>query len=337
MTLRTQHGTARQGLRSRVAASLATLALAALSLTGAASTAPAAATEPLAATTRAPVDLPGVNGLSRTAQERAVAGYWTPERTAEALRNGTRDDGAGTRDDGTRTAARAAATADARALDAGPGLDPVGKILFNYAGGSPGSCSGTVVNTPAETLVITAGHCLYSDDGWHKNIAFVPAYDGTEPLGVFTAWNIAVDPKWSTEEDERYDYGVVITHDNAAGETAADAAGAFDVAIDRGTVNPVTIVGYPAVDGYDGRHQEFCESISEPSLPPRDVITADCSNMRQGASGGPWLIDYDPAEEIGDIYGVNGQANEVLVTTCKFTQRTLDFVVLMDQLAAARP
>ncbi|MFI2436548.1 trypsin-like serine peptidase [Streptomyces sp. NPDC018693] len=132
-------------------------------------------------------------------------------RGDHARRNGERENGV---------------TGRAAVAGAGQTLDPVGKILFNYAGGSPSSCTGTVVNTPAETLGITAGHCLYSDGGWHRNIAFVPAYDGTSPLGVFTAWNIAVDSLWSAETDEEHDYGVIITNDNSAGETAADAAGA---------------------------------------------------------------------------------------------------------------
>ncbi|MFI2436547.1 hypothetical protein [Streptomyces sp. NPDC018693] len=107
--------------------------------------------------------------------------------------------------------------------------------------------------------------------------------------------------------------------------------------MNRGTVNEVTVVGYPAADGYDGLHQEFCTDTTVPTPVPRDMISADCPHVRQGSSGGPWLIDYDPAEEIGDIYGVTSISTGRFTATPRFDQRTLDFVVLMNQLAAARP
>ncbi|EST26289.1 hypothetical protein N566_24090 [Streptomycetaceae bacterium MP113-05] len=57
-----------------------------------------------------------------------------------------------------------------------------------------------------------------------------------------------------------------------------------------------------------------------------------------GSSGGPWLIEYSAGDQLGLIYGLNtiidGQG---FVATPRFDQRTLDFVILMDQIAAARP
>ena len=34
--------------------------------------------------------------------------------------------------------------------------------------------------------VLTAGHCVYSDGGWARNVQFIPRYaDGQKPLGTF--------------------------------------------------------------------------------------------------------------------------------------------------------
>ncbi|WP_155053891.1 trypsin-like serine peptidase [Streptomyces blattellae] len=278
----------------------------------------------------AEIDVPGAVGTSRAGQEKALLEYWTQERIDEAVHNGDRQD----------PSVEHRVSALARELQGpvdGPVLEPVGKILFNYASGSPGSCTGTVVNTASGRLVITAGHCL--EEGgpggeWHKNIAFIPGYGGEEDLGVFTAANWATDSLWASDADERYDIGVIVLNDNAAGEQVADVAGAFDVRTTPSTTAPVHIAGYPATGGYDGNHQEHCEDVTEPTPPPRDLVMAECPNMYQGSSGGPWLYEFDPVEEVGDIYGVNGIFDGTFVATPKFTSRTLQHIAVMEIAAS---
>lgn len=282
------------------------------------------------ATARVPaIDLPGAAGTSRAEAEKNLLRYWTPERIAEAVAKGDRR--AAPVKSGGPTAAQALAPVE------GPVLEPVGKVLFTYESGSPGSCTGTLVNTPSGRLVVTAGHCIEEggpEGEWHRNIAFVPGHGGPEELGVFTAANVAADGLWASDADERYDVGLIQLNDNAAGESAADVAGAFDIRTTPSTTADVHIVGYPAAGGHDGNHQEHCEDITEPTPPPRELIMAECPNMYEGSSGGPWLYEFDPVEEVGDIYGVNGIFDGRFVATPKFTSRTLQHVAWMEMAAS---
>ena len=68
------------------------------------------------------------------------------------------------------------------------------------------------------------------------------------------------------------------------------------------------------------------------------MISAYCPNMVAGSSGSPWLIEYNPADQLELLYGVNSIIDgNGYVATPRFDGRTLDNVSLMDQIAAARP
>ncbi|MFF9773610.1 trypsin-like serine peptidase [Streptomyces sp. NPDC013978] len=314
--------------QDRLALSLITAALTAASLLGVPAAQPAAAEPaakelPIAATTAAKIEVPGAAGKSRAQQEEALLAFWTPERMRETV------------------AGRPTARATAAALTAAVS-DTVGKLFFRQPSGRTDHCTATAVDTGAETLVMTAAHCLHGGPGasWMRDIVFVPAYhDGDAPLGTFPAWNIATDSLWSsgTAPDWEHDYGMIITHDNAAGEHVVDAAGGFQVVNDARTGENVSIMGYSGPP-YDGEHQEYCEDLIEPTAPPVDMWQVYCRNMAPGSSGSPWLLDYDPTEGIGYIAGLNSVSDTGgFVASPRFDSRTADFVALLDQLAAARP
>ncbi|MFI8369471.1 trypsin-like serine peptidase [Streptomyces sp. NPDC085466] len=275
------------------------------------------------------IDVPGSAGKPREEQEEALRAYWTPERVEEAVRAGDARTGK-------------AGTMPARAAGPVPGrtIDQVGKILFNFPGGQPGSCTGTVVDSPSGRIVITAGHCIEHggpDGEWFTNFAFLPAYEnGEEPLGLFTVANVATDGLWASDEDETHDYGVLVISDNAEGETVADVAGALPLRTTPSAVTSVHVTGYPAAGGYDGRDQHHCEGLTEPTLPPRDLIWVNCPNMERGASGGPWLHGFDATTQEGEIYGVNTILDDLgNVYTPRFDSRTLQLVSIMDMAAGA--
>ncbi|WP_282692209.1 hypothetical protein [Streptomyces sp. CC208A] len=185
----------------------------------------------------------------------------------------------------------------------------MGKVFFNFPGGQPGSCTGTVVDSPSGRVVIAAAHCVeHGGPGgeWFTNFAFVPAFEnGEEPLGLFTVADVATDGLWAGDADETHDYGVLVVNDDAEGETVADVAGALPLRTTPSATANVHITGYPAAGGYDGKNQEHCEDLTEPTLPPRKLIWVNCPTMEQGASGGPWLHGFDATTQEGEIYGVN--------------------------------
>jgi len=91
-------------------------------------------------------------------------------------------------DDALRVRGRAPAT-HVRAGDrAGASSEPVldssadgtrtnGKILATDPRSGAYTCSGTALNTPSRSIVLTAGHCVIENGRAGKRISFVPAYD----------------------------------------------------------------------------------------------------------------------------------------------------------------
>ncbi len=56
-------------------------------------------------------------------------------------------------------------------------LSTVGKVFFSNSAGQDFVCSGTAVASLNHNVVDTAGHCLYWNGGWVKNVVFCPLYD----------------------------------------------------------------------------------------------------------------------------------------------------------------
>ncbi|MFE6978151.1 trypsin-like serine peptidase [Streptomyces sp. NPDC057682] len=323
---------ARTGNRRRIGGLLLALGAVVASLTAAPSA--QAAGDGIMAVTRAPIDVPGA-GPGRDAQRAALRAYWTPERMREAIGDGDADTAAA------GTARRSPATA---AVAEGALSETVGYLLFNHPDGTPSHCTGTAVDTASQMLVLTAAHCLHEgpDGGWMKNIVFVPAYDnGPGAYGLFEAWNIATDSLWSSgsESDPEHDYGMVITEDNSRGQRLGEAVGGQTLVTkdDVRTGEPIALIGYSGTP-YDGEHQELCEDLILPVPPPENLWHTDCPNITGGASGGPWMLDYDPATGSGYVAGLTSQGIPGgTAISPQFDDRTAAFADLMEQLTAARP
>jgi V8-like Glu-specific endopeptidase len=293
-----------------------------------------AADDGLMALTRARIDVPGA-GPGRDAQRAALRAYWTPERMREAI---------GNEPGGVAAARTAAKTPAARAVAEEALSETVGYLLFNHPDGTPSHCTGTAVDTASQTLVLTAAHCLHEGPGggWMKNVVFVPAYhNGPAGYGLFEAWNVATDSLWSSgsESDPEHDYGMVITENNSRGQRLGAAVGGQTLVTkdDVRTGEPITLIGYSGTP-FDGQHQELCEDLILPVPPPENLWHTDCPNITGGASGGPWMLDYDPATGSGYIAGLTSQgiAGGTAISP-QFDDRTAAFANLVEQIAAARP
>ncbi|OIK28190.1 trypsin-like serine peptidase [Streptomyces malaysiense] len=308
-------------------AGLLALCLAAVTAVG--STGPADAAPRAANVHRAIVDVPGAGARSEQARRSALLTHWTPGRIARALANE-----AGTEAGALPRARQAAAE--------GPRSTAVGKLVFEHADGKPDACTGTVVNSESEVLVLTAAHCLHDGPGgtWTKNQVFYPAFhDGTAPYGGFTAWNTATSPFWSSGDkpDYEHDYGMIAVNDNASGQTPLEAAGGYQIVPDMRTGEQVSLIGYSGPP-YDGDHQEFCQDLVEPTVPPLNMWQVECPDMTPGSSGGPWLLDYDYDTGTGYIGGLNS-INDTgdFMASPRFDSDMQKFYALMEQIGEARP
>ena len=166
------------------------------------------------------------------------------------------------------------------------GLDPVT---------GPYSCSGTALNTPSHSIVLTAGHCAIEKGVEGKQLSFVPAYDhGNRPFGTFDAESIYVMPQWRQRENPDFDVAALRVKPNELG-ALTDVVGARGYATGKTRLGAFQIFGYPAARA-GGEELRSCRAHGLGLDPLTDrfsgppTMPASC-DMAAGSSGGAWLFD----------------------------------------------
>lgn len=189
-------------------------------------------------------------------------------------------------------------------------------------------CSGTSVNSPNLSVVITAGHCVNgggSHGHWYgEQWIFVPGYRyGQRPFGVFPAKWLNSTPLWLREGNENADVGIAVVDRNERGQRLGTAVGGAGFASGLSPDQDFDIHGYPAAWPFDGETQRLCagrsfaghDSFSILSGAGPLNLSASCW-VTGGASGGGWTIrggllnsvtDYtyteDPETDYGTYFG----------------------------------
>lgn len=263
----------------------------------------------------------------------SVTGYWTAERMEGAI---PADEPDGDHpgyvtgiEPSTPDSAPAADLSEALtvvaepvpAVDApeGPRARPVqgysptaGKVFFrNQGDGRDYTCSGSAVDSPAKRLVVTAGHCVHGGPGgtWHANWVFAPGYDhGPGPEGEFPATSFRAFDEWITYgvsgQGFNSDVAFVTTDVNGSGERVVDAVGGHGLKTGGSPEFEATLFGYPGnLDA--GERMWSCQGMTG----TRQIGTflfpsiTGCG-FGAGASGGPWLDQYDDASGLGYVRSV---------------------------------
>jgi V8-like Glu-specific endopeptidase len=164
-----------------------------------------------------------------------------------------------------------------------------------------GRCSGTSVNAPNFSVVLTAAHCIHSggrrgrwmDFHW----AFVPGYRyGQRPFGVFPARWLDTTRQWRVSGSENYDVGAAVVGRNQGGELLGRAVGGTGIAWGLKARQVFDVHGYPAAEPFDGETQRICAQTpflghdAQSFLVPGPLnLAVDC-DVTGGASGGGWTI-----------------------------------------------
>ncbi|MFC9786969.1 trypsin-like serine peptidase [Rhodococcus sp. NPDC127528] len=191
-----------------------------------------------------------------------------------------------------------------------------GKIFYRKASdGKDYSCSGSAVNSPSRNLVATAAHCVHGGPGgtWHENWRFVPMYQfGVHPYGSFQAKEFFALPGWGQngvswagyDEDQAF----VVTNNQSNGKSVVDRVGAHGLRWSGSTSFPTNIFGYP-LSQLLGLNLFSCWGTTTSFMVANttgyyDFPRIDGCNFGPGASGGPWLEDYDPSNGRGWIRSV---------------------------------
>lgn len=172
-----------------------------------------------------------------------------------------------------------------------------GKVLAVDPKAGPYSCSGTALNTPSRSIVLTAGRCVTEKTGRPRRIVFVPAYDhGTRPFGTFTVDAVYVMPQWRRHGNPGFDLAALRVRPNQLG-ALTDVVGGRGWATSKSRLAPFQIFGYPAARA-GGEELRSCRAhglgidrLTNPFAGPPSM-PASC-DMAAGASGGAWLFGGD--------------------------------------------
>jgi V8-like Glu-specific endopeptidase len=175
------------------------------------------------------------------------------------------------------------------------GIRTNGKVLGVDPVTGPYSCSGTALNTPSHSVVLTAGHCVIERGSEGRQLSFVPAYErGNRPFGTFVARSVYVMPQWRRRENPDFDVAALRVEPNELG-TLTDVVGGRGFATGRSRLGAFQIFGYPAARA-GGEELRSCRAhglgldrlTDRFSGPP--TMPASC-DMAAGSSGGAWLFD----------------------------------------------
>lgn len=195
-----------------------------------------------------------------------------------------------------------------------PEIRTNGKIFASDPLEGPYTCSGTVLDTPSRSIVLTAGHCVLEDGRWGRGIVFVPAYDhGNRPFGTFAASAVYPMRQWREGENPDYDVAAIKLAPNQLGRVG-DLVGGRGWTSGRSRYAVFQIFGYPA-GALEGEALRSCRTkgLGSDSVtnvfggPP--TVPGRC-DMAGGSSGGAWLLDgrvdgvtsYGYTHHLGRLY-----------------------------------
>ncbi|MEO3806295.1 hypothetical protein [Nonomuraea sp. B1E8] len=204
-----------------------------------------------------------------------------------------------------------------------PHTRAAGRLFFVDAHDKLRSCTGAVVRSRDESLIVTAAQCVYGEPGdhheggyrqdprhhgWHRYLLFVPAYDGRKEREPYSRWGAvrAWKPSAYTGHEggganSPYDVALVEVENIYTDQTLQDRVGGYTVLRNQGGYFKVNTIGYPAVHknrAYQGKDQMWCEGRTRPARPyePRhnDVrfggLTTHNCQLVDGDNGGPWML-----------------------------------------------
>jgi V8-like Glu-specific endopeptidase len=180
------------------------------------------------------------------------------------------------------------------------GTPAVGALFFT-SGGGLGShfCTASVVDSPAQDLVITAAHCVTGAGA--GQLAFVPGYhDGQQPYGVWQVTRVFVDPAWAASANPDDDVAFLVVHRTGSATPIQALTGGEYLGTGWGAAQRVRVIGYP------GNQQRplTCQARTRPFGARQ--MEFDCAGFTDGTSGGPFLARYSAGTGEGTIIGVIG-------------------------------
>jgi hypothetical protein len=143
------------------------------------------------------------------------------------------------------------------------------------------TCSGSVLDSKAGDLIITAAHCI--SDG--VDAYFVPGFgDDADPEDFWHVDAVYLDPRWLSDQDPTADYAIarVSTDDGRSVESDADGGFVLGPAPRQGAA--IAVTGYALGIGGGPVGCSTATIASERGFP-----ALPCAGLSDGTSGSPWV------------------------------------------------
>ena len=200
-----------------------------------------------------------------------------------------------------------------------------GKLFFTIPTQGDFVCSASSVNSANNSVVWTAGHCVYSPDlkVYHTNFVFVPGrFIGINPFGTWTPKTVMTTVGWTSGLLE-YDHGALVMNLGGVAPAAkiGDRIGFLGFLANASRQQHWHVHGYPGAPRdlgttppgaqFDGEHHEICaaawatddQPTGTPGVDP-PTIGIGC-DQTGGTSGGPWVIDFSGVGESTNLLNGN--------------------------------
>ncbi|MFF8726173.1 trypsin-like serine peptidase [Streptomyces sp. NPDC015171] len=256
-------------------------------------------------------------------EARDAARFWSAERMAEAQPL-----------DAVRAEPAGAARSSGAVARRPQGTMFKGTRLVGTFFGSDGPrgttwhCTGSVIDTRARNIVLTAAHCALNMRG---DYIFVPKFvkgaaPDRQPYGIFHIQRVFIDPRYVPDRGSATTKKPVSDLDTAFARVSANQRGtSLQDAVGGGLAfsrpdgyshRNVTVVGYPS-----HRHNSAGRAV-KCTVPTKQLrgyrqLSMTCGGYYGGVSGSPWITDYkDDARTghvIGNLGGYNGGGNDANV------------------------
>ncbi|MGV9991372.1 trypsin-like serine peptidase [Streptomyces sp. NPDC003374] len=283
---------------------------------------------PTPSASSSPVVSPSPAGPAAGREARAAADKWTARRMAEAQ---PLDDRRAAPATGSGPGVRAGKGGPARPKGTLFAGTPLVGTFFGSGGPNGGDwrCTGSVIDTPARNVILTAAHCAL---GIRGDYVFVPKFvkgaaADQQPYGIFHVQRVFVDPRYVPDKGSSttrkpwsdLDTAFARVSANQRGQQLQDAVGGgLTFTRPAGYANKnVTVVGYPARKYGNEAGRAIKCTVPTTQLPGYRQMSMTCGGYYGGTSGSPWITDYrDDARTghvIGNLGGYNGGGNDANV------------------------
>ena len=162
-------------------------------------------------------------------------------------------------------------------------------------GGNLHTCTGSVLESPGNDLMLTAAHCL---SGGTKSTTFIPGFSGNPPAAdVWTLNAVYFDPRWLAATDPHADYAIARLTRAGGGPAGVHLSPGLSLGVAPVPGSRVSVKAYPAGAG------------DRPVGCQADIKIADgypalaCIGLVDGTSGAPWMSGSTVTGLIGGLDG----------------------------------